>query len=78
MADRDAPARVLVLGGSQGAHAINVAMVAAAPELARRHAGLEIVHQTGERDLAAVRDGYARGRRRGAGGAVSRSRRRAK
>jgi UDP-N-acetylglucosamine--N-acetylmuramyl-(pentapeptide) pyrophosphoryl-undecaprenol N-acetylglucosamine transferase len=51
--------RVLVLGGSQGAHAINVAMVAAAPELVRRYAGLEIVHQTGERDLAAIREGYA-------------------
>jgi UDP-N-acetylglucosamine--N-acetylmuramyl-(pentapeptide) pyrophosphoryl-undecaprenol N-acetylglucosamine transferase len=51
--------RVLVLGGSQGAHAINVAMVAAAPELVRQHVGLEIVHQTGERDLAVVREAYA-------------------
>jgi UDP-N-acetylglucosamine--N-acetylmuramyl-(pentapeptide) pyrophosphoryl-undecaprenol N-acetylglucosamine transferase len=32
--------RVLVLGGSQGAHAINVAMVAAAAELKRTHPGL--------------------------------------
>ena len=53
--------RVLVLGGSQGAHAINVAMVAASPELARLRPGLEIVHQTGERDLAAVREGYRAG-----------------
>lgn len=52
--------RVLVLGGSQGAHAINVAMVAAAAELCRRHAGLEIVHQTGPRDVADVREGYGR------------------
>ena len=52
--------RVLILGGSQGAHAINMAMVEAAPELVRRHPQLEIVHQTGERDLAAVRDAYAR------------------
>jgi UDP-N-acetylglucosamine--N-acetylmuramyl-(pentapeptide) pyrophosphoryl-undecaprenol N-acetylglucosamine transferase len=52
--------RLLILGGSQGAHAINMAMVAAAPELVRRHPQLEIVHQTGERDLAAVRDAYAR------------------
>ena len=51
--------RVLVLGGSQGAHAINVAMVAAAAELVARHPGLEIVHQTGSRDLDTVRDGYA-------------------
>lgn len=52
------PPRVLILGGSQGAHAINVAMVAAAPELVRRCPGLEILHQTGTRDLEMVRDGY--------------------
>jgi UDP-N-acetylglucosamine--N-acetylmuramyl-(pentapeptide) pyrophosphoryl-undecaprenol N-acetylglucosamine transferase len=52
--------RVLIVGGSQGAHAINVAAVAAAAELVRRHPGLELVHQTGERDLAAVVEGYRR------------------
>ncbi len=52
--------RVLVLGGSQGSHALNVACVAAAPELVRRHPGLEVVHQTGQRELAAVREGYER------------------
>jgi UDP-N-acetylglucosamine--N-acetylmuramyl-(pentapeptide) pyrophosphoryl-undecaprenol N-acetylglucosamine transferase len=52
--------RVLVLGGSQGAHAINMAMVAAAPGLVRSLPGLEVVHQTGERDLAAVREEYHR------------------
>ena len=52
--------RVLVLGGSQGAHAINVAMVAAAPELVRRAAEVAVVHQTGERDLETVREGYQR------------------
>jgi UDP-N-acetylglucosamine--N-acetylmuramyl-(pentapeptide) pyrophosphoryl-undecaprenol N-acetylglucosamine transferase len=51
--------RVLVLGGSQGAHAINVAMVAAAPVLARTVRGFTLVHQTGERDLAFVRAEYA-------------------
>ena len=50
--------RVLVFGGSQGAHAINLAMVAAAPELAREPR-LAITHQTGERDLTLVRAGYA-------------------
>jgi UDP-N-acetylglucosamine--N-acetylmuramyl-(pentapeptide) pyrophosphoryl-undecaprenol N-acetylglucosamine transferase len=55
---RAAFVRVLVLGGSQGAHAINVAMVAAATELARRIPDLDIVHQAGERDVAAVREGY--------------------
>ena len=52
--------RVLVLGGSQGAHAINVAMVAAAPRLVSRLPSLEVVHQTGERDLATVRSEYSR------------------
>jgi UDP-N-acetylglucosamine--N-acetylmuramyl-(pentapeptide) pyrophosphoryl-undecaprenol N-acetylglucosamine transferase len=54
------PPRVLIFGGSQGAHAINVAMVEAAPGLAARGLGLEITHQTGERDLDVVRDGYRR------------------
>jgi UDP-N-acetylglucosamine--N-acetylmuramyl-(pentapeptide) pyrophosphoryl-undecaprenol N-acetylglucosamine transferase len=53
-------ARVLVFGGSQGAHAINVAMVEAAPRLAAAAPSLEITHQTGERDLEMVRDGYRR------------------
>jgi UDP-N-acetylglucosamine--N-acetylmuramyl-(pentapeptide) pyrophosphoryl-undecaprenol N-acetylglucosamine transferase len=51
-------ARVLVFGGSQGAHAINVAMVEAAPRLAAATPGLAITHQTGERDLEMVRDAY--------------------
>jgi UDP-N-acetylglucosamine--N-acetylmuramyl-(pentapeptide) pyrophosphoryl-undecaprenol N-acetylglucosamine transferase len=49
--------RVLIFGGSQGAHAINMAMVEAAPRLADR-GGAAITHQTGERDLERVRDGY--------------------
>ena len=53
-------ARVLVFGGSQGAHAINLAMVEAAPRLAADSARMEITHQTGERDLEMVRDGYRR------------------
>lgn len=57
-ADRRADrARVLIFGGSQGAHAINMAMVAAAPRLAA-DSGLEIAHQTGERDLELVRRAY--------------------
>jgi UDP-N-acetylglucosamine--N-acetylmuramyl-(pentapeptide) pyrophosphoryl-undecaprenol N-acetylglucosamine transferase len=48
--------RVLIFGGSQGAHAINMAMVEAAPRLAGGH--LAVTHQTGERDLASVRDAY--------------------
>jgi len=53
-------ARVLVFGGSQGAHAINVAMVEAAARLAAAPGRLAITHQTGERDLEMVRDGYGR------------------
>jgi UDP-N-acetylglucosamine--N-acetylmuramyl-(pentapeptide) pyrophosphoryl-undecaprenol N-acetylglucosamine transferase len=53
-------ARVLVFGGSQGAHAINVAMVEAAPRLAAAAGRMAITHQTGERDLEMVRDGYER------------------
>jgi UDP-N-acetylglucosamine--N-acetylmuramyl-(pentapeptide) pyrophosphoryl-undecaprenol N-acetylglucosamine transferase len=50
------PPRILIFGGSQGAHAINMAMVEAAPRLA--HSGIAFTHQTGERDLERVRDGY--------------------
>jgi UDP-N-acetylglucosamine--N-acetylmuramyl-(pentapeptide) pyrophosphoryl-undecaprenol N-acetylglucosamine transferase len=53
-------ARVLVFGGSQGAHAINMAMVEAAARLAAATPRLAITHQTGERDLEMVRDGYRR------------------
>ncbi len=52
--------RVLILGGSQGAHAINVAMVAAAAGVVARTGGIELVHQTGTRDLEDVRRGYER------------------
>jgi UDP-N-acetylglucosamine--N-acetylmuramyl-(pentapeptide) pyrophosphoryl-undecaprenol N-acetylglucosamine transferase len=54
------PPRILIFGGSQGAHAINMAMVEAAPRLATQPGGLAITHQTGERDLERVREGYRR------------------
>ena len=53
-------ARVLIFGGSQGAHAINVAMVEAAARLAATGLRLAITHQTGERDVELVRDAYRR------------------
>jgi UDP-N-acetylglucosamine--N-acetylmuramyl-(pentapeptide) pyrophosphoryl-undecaprenol N-acetylglucosamine transferase len=51
--------RVLVFGGSQGAHAINVAMTEAAPRLAAARPGIHLTHQTGEKDLGMVREAYA-------------------
>ena len=53
-----APPRVLIFGGSQGSHAINLAMVEAAPRLAALDGRVAITHQTGERDLALVRGAY--------------------
>jgi UDP-N-acetylglucosamine--N-acetylmuramyl-(pentapeptide) pyrophosphoryl-undecaprenol N-acetylglucosamine transferase len=50
--------RLLVFGGSQGAQAINAAMVDALPRLAAID-GLTIVHQTGEKDHAQVQAAYA-------------------
>jgi len=41
---------LLVFGGSQGAHAINEAMVRCLPVLVREAPGIHIIHQTGERD----------------------------
>jgi UDP-N-acetylglucosamine--N-acetylmuramyl-(pentapeptide) pyrophosphoryl-undecaprenol N-acetylglucosamine transferase len=50
--------KVLIFGGSQGAHAINLAMVEAAPHLAHASSPVAITHQTGERDLEMVRERY--------------------
>jgi len=49
--------RLLVLGGSQGSHALNVAVSGAVPSLLQR-AGLAIIHQTGERELDTMRAKY--------------------
>ncbi len=49
---------LLVFGGSQGARAINEALVAALPLLERHRQTLSIVHQTGESDFEKVRAGY--------------------
>jgi UDP-N-acetylglucosamine--N-acetylmuramyl-(pentapeptide) pyrophosphoryl-undecaprenol N-acetylglucosamine transferase len=52
--------RVLVFGGSQGAHAINVAMVEAAPRLAAAAAAIDIVCQTGSQDFDMVSEAFQR------------------
>jgi UDP-N-acetylglucosamine--N-acetylmuramyl-(pentapeptide) pyrophosphoryl-undecaprenol N-acetylglucosamine transferase len=50
---------ILIFGGSQGAHAINEAMVAALPLLGNEKARLRVTHQTGEADYEQVSSGYA-------------------
>lgn len=52
------PPTLLVFGGSQGARAINEAMIDSLPQLRERAPGLHIVHQTGERDYDRVLAGY--------------------
>ena len=54
----DETTRILVFGGSQGAHAINMAMVEAAAELAAGGRRIRLTHQTGERDVEMVRAAY--------------------
>jgi len=53
-----ASATLLVFGGSQGARAINQAVVQALPELMKRVPGLRVIHQTGERDYEEVVAAY--------------------
>jgi UDP-N-acetylglucosamine--N-acetylmuramyl-(pentapeptide) pyrophosphoryl-undecaprenol N-acetylglucosamine transferase len=49
---------LLVFGGSRGAHAVNMAMVAALPHLKVPGDRLTVTHQTGTDDLELVREGY--------------------
>ncbi len=49
----------MIFGGSQGARAINNAMVAALPMLDKYKGRLNITHQTGEMDFEKVEKGYA-------------------
>ena len=48
--------RLLIFGGSQGARAINDAIIAALPDLSALK--LAITHQTGDAEFQKVRDGY--------------------
>ncbi len=50
---------LLIFGGSQGAHAINVAVMEALPFLSGLRDRLRIVHQTGAADVESVRSAYA-------------------
>jgi UDP-N-acetylglucosamine--N-acetylmuramyl-(pentapeptide) pyrophosphoryl-undecaprenol N-acetylglucosamine transferase len=57
---REAKLSLLIFGGSQGSRAINEAVVGALPVLIEHRESLAITHQTGERDLETVRQGYSR------------------
>lgn len=49
---------LLVFGGSQGARAINQAVMHAVPELVKQVSNLQIIHQTGEREYTEVAAAY--------------------
>ena len=51
---------LLVFGGSQGARAINQAMTRALPQLRKRVPGLQVIHQTGQRDYEDTLAAYTR------------------
>ena len=52
--------QILVLGGSSGAHRLNVGVVKAFRNLRKSVINLHLVHQTGEADEELVRSAYAR------------------
>jgi UDP-N-acetylglucosamine--N-acetylmuramyl-(pentapeptide) pyrophosphoryl-undecaprenol N-acetylglucosamine transferase len=54
------PPRLLIFGGSQGARAINSAVLEGVSSLVQRVPDVVITHQTGETDYQRVRDGYDR------------------
>ncbi len=53
-------AHLLVFGGSQGAKAVNSAMIEGLSDMLTRHPRLKVTHQTGEADYARVSDAYRR------------------
>lgn len=55
---KDATSTLLVFGGSQGAHAINQAVLDALPQLVAAIPGLYIIHQTGEKDYVDAQATY--------------------
>jgi UDP-N-acetylglucosamine--N-acetylmuramyl-(pentapeptide) pyrophosphoryl-undecaprenol N-acetylglucosamine transferase len=54
----DARLHLLVFGGSQGAHALNMRVIEALPHLADLRERLRVTHQTGARDREQVERGY--------------------
>jgi UDP-N-acetylglucosamine--N-acetylmuramyl-(pentapeptide) pyrophosphoryl-undecaprenol N-acetylglucosamine transferase len=59
IAQHDRPT-LLVFGGSQGAHAINQAMMQCLPELMKQAPDIHVIHQTGERDYNDAQAAYQR------------------
>jgi len=58
----ESPPTLLVFGGSQGAHAINEAVMNAVAALSAQVPGIQLVHQTGERDYNDAQAAYLRSR----------------
>lgn len=56
--DKQSGRQILIFGGSQGAAAINKTVIAMLPLLQKMKDRVRVVHQTGERDLAMVREAY--------------------
>lgn len=57
---KDTRPTLLVFGGSQGAHAINQAVLDALPKLMEAVPGIHVIHQTGERDYVPAQEVYLR------------------
>lgn len=55
---REEKLTVLIFGGSQGSHFLNVNICRSLPEMKTCREQLEIIHQTGEKDLEWVRQQY--------------------
>jgi UDP-N-acetylglucosamine--N-acetylmuramyl-(pentapeptide) pyrophosphoryl-undecaprenol N-acetylglucosamine transferase len=58
------PPTLLVFGGSQGAHAINEAVINSLAALNQQIPGLYVIHQTGERDYNDAQAAYLRSQAR--------------
>jgi UDP-N-acetylglucosamine--N-acetylmuramyl-(pentapeptide) pyrophosphoryl-undecaprenol N-acetylglucosamine transferase len=57
-ADRGVRTQLVVVGGSQGAHAVNELVSGAMDLLGKRKKAPPLIHQTGESDLAAIQTKY--------------------
>ncbi len=52
--------QILVLGGSSGAHRLNLGVLKAFELLAKNVINVDLIHQTGEADVEMVAEGYSR------------------